>query len=307
MNVSIIANQMMVLFLMMVAGYGAYKRGMVSREGTKSLSSLIVNILNPCLILSGVMNKEVTYGPRLILENLLLVFLMFALLIALSLLFVRLARPGKDRENTYRLMVIFPNLGFMGIPLITSVYGQASVNFVAFYIVGYNLLIYSYGILLSTGKGGRTERFPLRRLINPGMGASVLAILIFALRLRLPDAVGSFFGYMGNAAVALSMMTVGMTVAQADLKSIFMDRCQLGFTAFSLLLVPLVCIPFLHLLPIDPMSYGIFILLIAMPVGSTVTLIEMEYGGGDGRVSAGGIALTSLVSMVTIPLISFIA
>ena len=90
MNVSIIANQMMVLFLMMVAGYGAYKRGMVSREGTKSLSSLIVNILNPCLILSGVMNKEVTYGPRLILENLLLVFLMFALLIALSLLFVRL-------------------------------------------------------------------------------------------------------------------------------------------------------------------------------------------------------------------------
>ena len=81
MNVSIIANQMMVLFLMMVAGYGAYKRGMVSREGTKSLSSLIVNILNPCLILSGVMNKEVTYGPRLILENLLLVFLMFALLI----------------------------------------------------------------------------------------------------------------------------------------------------------------------------------------------------------------------------------
>ena len=84
---------------------------------------------------------------------------------------------------------------------------------------------------------------------------------------------------MGNAAVALSMMTVGMTVAQADLKSIFMDRCQLGFTAFSLLLVPLICIPFLHLLPIDPMSYGIFILLIAMPVGSTVTLIEMEYGG----------------------------
>ena len=157
MNVSIIANQMMVLFLMMVAGYGAYKRGMVSREGTKSLSSLIVNILNPCLILSGVMNKEVTYGPRLILENLLLVFLMFALLIVLSLLFVRLARPGKDRENTYRLMVIFPNLGFMGIPLITSVYGQASVIFVAFYIVGYNLLIYSYGILLSTGNGGRTE------------------------------------------------------------------------------------------------------------------------------------------------------
>ena len=139
------------------------------------------------------------------------------------------------------------------------------------------------------------------------MGASVLAILIFALRLRLPDAVGSFFSYMGNAAVALSMMTVGMTVAQADLKSIFMDRCQLGFTAFSLLLVPLICIPFLHLLPIDPMSYGIFILLIAMPVGSTVTLIEMEYGGGDGRVSAGGIALTSLVSLVTIPLISFIA
>lgn len=307
MNAGVIAEQMAVLFLMMAMGYGAFKRRLVSREGAKSLSALIVNILNPCLVLSGVLNKEITYSTRMLVENLGLVVLMFLILMILGLVFVRITRPHPDVENTYRLMTIFPNLGFMGIPLVSSVYGETSVIFVAFYIVGYNLLIYSYGIILSTGGLNQGAGFPVRKLINPGMASCLAAIVIFAFHIRLPEAAGTFFGYMGNAAVAMSMMAVGMTVAQSDLKRAFTDRHLLLFTLFSLLLIPAVCIPLLRLLPIDPVSYGIFILLISMPVGSTVTLVEMEYGGSDGTVSASGIALTSLVSMVTIPLISMLA
>ena len=109
------------------------------------------------------------------------------------------------------------------------------------------------------------------------------------------------------AAVPLSMMTVGIMVAQSDLKSLVTDKKQLLFAFISLLVIPAVCIPFMRMLPVDKVSYGIFILLIAMPVGSVVMLVEKEYGATDGRISAKSIALTSILSVLTIPVITYLA
>ena len=112
---------------------------------------------------------------------------------------------------------------------------------------------------------------------------------------------------VGNAAVPLSMMTVGIMVAQSDLKELVTDRKQLMLSLISMLVIPALCIPLMKLLPIDPVSYGIFILLIAMPVGSVVMMVEKEYGSTDGSISAKSIALTSVLSVITIPVITFLA
>lgn len=308
MNAGMIAKQMLILFLMMAAGYMAYKCRFVSPEGAKSLSSIIINIFNPCLIISGVLNKEIAYSGRMVAENLVLVAVFFVLLIVLSKIFTRFMNLDAQEVNCYRLMMIFPNLGFMGIPLVRSLYGEESVIFVAFYIVGYNLLVYSYGILLAMGAGtGEKRPLPLKKLCNIGLGACILAILIFAFHIKVTETAGTFINGMGNAAVPLSMMTVGIMVAQSELKTLITDKKQLVFSFISLLVIPLLCIPLLHLLPIDPMSYGIFILLAAMPVGSVVMMVEKEYGVTDGQISARSIALTSVISVITIPIVTMIA
>ena len=77
MNAGIIAKQMLVLFLIMMAGYAAFKKGIVSKEGAGSISSAIINIFNPCLIISGVLNKTITYSTAMVTENLVLVALFF--------------------------------------------------------------------------------------------------------------------------------------------------------------------------------------------------------------------------------------
>ena len=335
MNAGIIAGQMLVLFFMMLAGFIAFKAHIVSQAGSKSLSSVIINIFNPCLIISGVLNKKITYSPRMVAENLVLVAVFFLVLIVLSRLFTKMMRLLPGEVNSYRLMMIFPNLGFMGIPLVRSLYGEEAVIFVAFYIVGYNLLVYSYGILLAMGtrddskntgdrpqgkagngqkrkdgaQNSRTDRtgLPWKKMLNIGMGACILAILIFAFHIRVPEPAAVFVDSMGNAAVPLSMMTVGIMVAQSDLKSLVTDKKQLLFAFISLLVIPAVCIPFMRILPVDKVSYGIFILLIAMPVGSVVMLVEKEYGATDGRISAKSIALTSILSVLTIPVITYLA
>lgn len=308
MNAGIIAQQMLVLFLMMLAGYAAFKKGIVSKEGAKSLSSSIINVFNPCLIISGVLNKTITYSTAMVTENLILVAFFFVVTIVLSKIFTRFMGLRAEEVNCYRLMMIFPNLGFMGIPLVRSLYGEEAVIFVAFYIVGYNLLVYSYGILLAMGNSGAgKQKLPWKKVLNIGMGACAVAIIIFAFHIRVPAFLGSFVDSVGNAAVPLSMMTVGIMVAQSDLKELILDRKQQLFSVISLIVIPALCIPLMKLFPIDPVSYGIFILLMAMPVGSVVMMVEKEYGTTDGSISAKSIALTSVLSVITIPVITFFA
>ena len=308
MNAGIIAKQMLVMFLIMMAGYAAFKKGIVSKEGAGSISSAIINIFNPCLIISGVLNKTITYSTAMVTENLVLVALFFVVLIILSRLFTRFMKLEPGEVNCYRLMMIFPNLGFMGIPLVRSLYGEEAVIFVAFYIVGYNLLVYSYGIMLAMGaEAGDKKALPWKKVFNIGTAACTVAILIFAFHIQVPEVVGTFVDTVGNAAVPLSMMTVGIMVAQSDLKELVTDRKQLMLSFISMLVIPALCIPLMKLLPIDPVSYGIFILLIAMPVGSVVMMVEKEYGSTDGSISAKSIALTSVLSVITIPVITFLA
>ena len=116
-------------------------------------------------------------------ENLVLVAVFFLVLIVLSRLFTKMMRLLPGEVNSYRLMMIFPNLGFMGIPLVRSLYGEEAVIFVAFYIVGYNLLVYSYGILLAMGTrddcedagkaAAKRAGLPWKKMLNSGMGACI--------------------------------------------------------------------------------------------------------------------------------------
>lgn len=307
MNAGIIAEQMLILFLMMATGYLVYRRGMITAEGARSLNSLIINVCNPCLVITGVLNKEITYSARMVGENIVLAAFFFAALIVLSWVVTRFMALRPEEVGSYRMMMIFPNLGYMGIPLVRSLYGEEAVLFVSFYIVGYNLLVYSYGILLTAGSAGGIRALPWRKMCNLGMAASVAAIVIFALRLRVPEVVESYVSSVGNAAIPLSMMAVGITVAQSDLRQSLRDKRMYLMVVIVLLILPVVCIPLMRLLPIDPVSYGIFVLFTAMPVGSVVMLVESEYGRSGGRITAPVIALTSVLSVVTIPIVALLA
>lgn len=85
MSIIIIFEQMLVLFFMMVTGFICYKKHFVNDNGYKNISSIIVNILNPLLIVSGVLNKKATYSKKIIRKNILLVFILFIMLIILNL------------------------------------------------------------------------------------------------------------------------------------------------------------------------------------------------------------------------------
>lgn len=322
MNIQIIIGQMLMLFAMMLIGYVIWKRNWMDENAYQKLSRIVVNIFNPVLVIYGVAGKSSAGNTGLLLQNLMFVVLFYGLLWIMGYVILIVVRPRKEERKLYRLMTMFPNVGFMGIPVITSIFGNDSMIYIVFYMLAYNLLIYTYGIILArkageemypvsdiqrdTGTKGNNKKklgIPWKRMLNSGVIASVAAILIFLLQIPLPDIVVDFCDYMGNATIPLSMMLIGISIAKVNLRVIFTNVKIYLFTAVRMVAFPIAMIFLIkQLVSVDTMVFGVFALQMAMPVGSIVTLIAKE-NGADEACCTNGIVLSTLLSIITIPIV----
>ena len=145
-NSWIIFQKLLVLFGFMFIGYLSYKKQWITDHTESQLSGLVLNIFNPALIISGVVGSSENGNWTMVLTNLLLAVILFAILILISPLFVRILRIPKNQRNIYSVMLIFSNPGFMGIPIIEELYGKGAIFYVVLYSFVYSIIFYSYGI-----------------------------------------------------------------------------------------------------------------------------------------------------------------
>lgn len=309
MDIKIIFAQMLMLFGMMSVGYFIWKRGWFDEESYRKLSKIVVNILNPLLAVYGVVGKEAAGSGNLLLQNLGFVLLFYLLLSAAGFLIALLLRTEKNERALYRLMSGFPNAAFMGIPVITGIYGNESMIYIVFYVLGYNLLLYTYGMALAkkaaadaghAKQGGSAGQW--KRMLNPGVLASLFAIVIFFFQIPAAPPVAGFCSYMGNATIPMSMLLIGISIAKADVRTLFSNGRMYAFLLLRMLALPIGMIFLLKPLGADPMIFGIFALQLSMPVGSMVTLLAKENGANE-TVCTNGIVLTTLASLATIPVV----
>jgi len=301
------------LFSMMLVGYFVWKREWMNETSYAHLSKIVVNICNPMLVVAGVLGKDKADAGALLLQDILLVILCYGLLTILGVIFSIVLNPKKSHKKVYRLMTIFPNAGFMGIPVISSIYGEDSVIYILFYMLAYNIILYTYGMVLARqageDNGNVTEgkisfTANLKKMFNPGVIGSIAAILIFAFQVHIPDAAASFCKYFGDATIPLSMMLIGISIAKVELKSVFSDWRLYVYTLLRMLVIPILAIVILKpILPVDEMVFGVFALEFAMPIGTILTLVAEE-NGADSTCCTNGIILTTLASIITIPLVS---
>ncbi len=322
MNIQIIIGQMLMLFAMMLIGYVIWKRNWMDENAYQKLSRIVVNIFNPLLVVYGVAGKSSEGNAELLLQNLGFVVLFYVLLWGMGYVILAVLRPGKEEQKLYRLMTMFSNCGFMGIPVITSVFGNDSMIYIVFYMLVFNLLIYTYGMNLARKAGedmhsvssektgtakssgnGKKSGVQWKRMLNTGVIASLAAILIFIFQIPLPDIVVDFCDYIGNATIPLSMMMIGISIAKVNLKVIFTNVRIYLFTAVRMVIFPILVILLIkRFITADPVIFGVFVLQLSMPVASIVTLIAKE-NMADEACCTNGIVLSTLLSIVTIPVV----
>ena len=310
-NSFIIFQKLLVLFGFMFIGYLSYKKEWITNHTESQLSGLVLNIFNPTLIISGVVGSSENGNWTMVLINLLLAVILFAILIFISPLFVRILRIPKNERNIYSVMLIFSNLGFMGIPIIEELYGKGAIIYVVLYSFVYSIIFYSYGIYLfekekalQTGEKAKIK-FEWKKMINRGIAASLIAMVIFLFQIKVPAPAVSFVDYLGNLCIPLSMILTGVSVAKLPLIEVFKDKKMYFFTFLKMLVIPIIAAVLIRNFHLDPVLSGIMVLMFGMPNGSMAVMMAIDYGL-DSSICSRGIVLTTLLSIITLPIVAYL-
>lgn len=296
----ILLKQMIVLFIIMILGFFLAKKEILNSETAKKISFIVVNICNPALILKSAMAKE-RVPEEMMLKTFGIAVLMYVILMILGTLMPYLLR--RKECKAYSLMTVFANIGFMGYPLISAMYGAEAVLLATVFNLLYSLLIYGYGVMIISG-----EKFSfsnLRKLLNSGVIACIAGIIIYFLKIPFPDFIRDTIDMVSDLTAPLSMMVIGATFVGLSVKSLLGDVRLLIFTVLRLILFPLAFFPVLKQFVSDPVLLGVCLIMIATPVGSMTVMIAQQYGG-DTQTTSKGVALTTLLSVATMPLLSMI-
>lgn len=142
----ILITQTLIMFILMIIGLIFSKSGLLTANGSKDIANILLYIVIPCVIIRSYITQftyEKLYG--LLLSAILAVF-SFAVSIVVSFLAFGTRKPIDNFGTT------FCNAGFIGIPLVTAVFGNDAAFYIASFASMLNLLQWTYGIVIITGK-----------------------------------------------------------------------------------------------------------------------------------------------------------
>ncbi len=288
-------NQIIKMFVMMAVGYVLYRRKVVDDNTTAKLSNILLMVATPCTLITS-FNQE--YSA----EKLSGLLLAFGLSIAIYLLNIVLASLlCKKDDPTGRFCVIFSNAGFIGIPLVTGMYGIEAVFYLSPYIVCFYLFVWTVGVILMSGK--KEEASPKKLVTNPCIWAMLVGIIVFLLPVKPPAPIMDAVSMMGNLNTPLAMLVLGAYLAKTNLLDIFRSAKAYRISFYRLLLLPGVEMLLLSLLPDAYKQIGMIILLgAAAPVGALAPVFAQMYNR-DTNEGAQIVSLSTILSIITMPLL----
>lgn len=299
----ILFKQMLILFFLMLIGFYLAKKEALDEKVSGFLSMLIVNIANPCLILSGCLSG---YGisRKTFVETLALAAGIYIVWIILAEIIMPIFLKEKKEQSVYKVMFVFTNMGFMGFPIISAMYGSEALLYASIFLLPFNLLLYTYGMYCMSGKIG-DKKSVIKKCFNIGTLAGITAIAISLCQIKVPDVAASTIEMLGNLAAPLSMMVIGASLAKMNVREVFGDVKLLLFSVVKLLLFPIAGFFLIRLVTEDTVLQGICLVILATPVGSMSAMLARQYGG-DYAAASKGIAVTTLFSIVTMPLVFYV-
>lgn len=297
----VILEKMALLVIMLALGYMCVKLKLVGPEFNKGLNKLVINILLVGLILGSVINKDLGMSRSDMLFCLGMMTIMQVLCLVIGVLARRLPGLKNGDGGVYALLIAFSNLGFIGVPVIASVYGDSAVFLVSLGNIPFNILLYTVGILLLQDDGSR-QKIDIKRMINVPIIATLAATVIFLFNIPMPTLIEDAANMLSDACVPLSMMCVGLSLGNVSLKKTIMNPRIYIVNFLRLIVCPLLVWLIMRVFVSDPVMLGSIVIVAACPPAVVCTIVAME-NGRDGVESSELICLGTLLSMVTIPLL----
>lgn len=300
------ALTMVTLAIPIVIGYIAHRLGFMGGEFDGKLSSLVINITLPCMILVSVCDRELP-DPALLVQLIGLSTLGYLIAVAAALIVPRLMRAPES--GAYSFVIAFGNVGFIGFPVLGAVLGADAVLYAAIANIPWYILSSSAGVLMISGlpEGGaaRAVRESAKRLLSPMLGASLVVLALALAGVNDLGIVGDGLATCGNFTTPAALLICGSSLANYAPREMVGNWRAYAATAMRLAGVPLLLYAALRGLAPDAFTLAVLVLGQAMPVATNGILYCLMYGM-DAKPVMQGMFLSVIASIVTIPALALL-
>ncbi len=295
-------NIMLILLAIVIVGYVAGKLKYMGGDFDRRLSNIIIDITCPALILSSTMGGTLPDRSR-ILPLLTISLLTYLLLTAAAWYLPRLiTKKSKDR-GTVEFALMFGNVGFIGYPIVGTIFGHQAVFYAAILNMVNSLAVFTIGVMLVNGEKQRMALQP-KNLVSSPLISAYLAILIVAFGIdNIPDVISQPITMIGNITVPGALLIIGSSMARLSWRTMLGSWVVYVTTAFRLLILPLLLYLIFRAIGFDPLVININTLVIAMPVATYGTILCLRYGR-DTTLITEITLISTILSVFTIPLVA---
>lgn len=294
---------MVMLFTMVILGYRVCKLGYMGDKFDKKLSSIVVDITCPLLVLSSVMGDEMP-DRSLILPLVGVGFLTYIILLVFGFWVPRFISKNHDDQGMIGFSLMFANVGFIGYPIVASIFGPKAVFYAALLNVPNTFFIFTAGVMLVKGEYS-IRQFNPKVLLSPALIGAFIAALLVAFGVHTPEMIARPITMVGNITVPAALMIIGSSMARLPLREIIGSGKVYATSFLRLVIVPLSVYFLFRLCGVNTLINNINTVVIAMPVASFGTMFCMKYGRNPSLMTEATF-ITTLFSIITIPLITLL-
>ncbi len=295
------------LLIMMAAGYYLTAKGLITAKVSRFLSQFVLWVGVPASTLDnmlGSFSAEMLQGAGLaILAPFLSNFIGFVV----AILFARLMNVRAGRRGIFCLMFAFSNTIFIGLPVCQALFGEQSIPYALFYYIGNTTLVWTIGVyyIQKDNPAIASQKFSLwgalKKMISPGIVSFIIAFIFVLLRIQLPEFAMKTFKYLSATCTPLALMFIGYVIKNTEFKNLHFEKDTWGVLLGRIFLSPVLSYMACALLGAPIEMSKVFIVQAAMPAMSNAPILAEAYGS-DSRFGAETMAITTLLSLVTMPL-----
>lgn len=303
MNIGQLINQIVLMFCLMLIGVLINKLKFMHSQTSSDLTNVLLYIVSPCLIINAF---EQPYSGSRIKQFLLAiagVFLLYIIeIIVAKLVFGRLKDRNLRRITQYGS--IYSNAGFMGIPLISSLFGSEGVFFAVVSLAAFNIFSWTQGVsLFRDDESDNVEKTDWRQvLLNPNIVAIFLGVIIFIFSIKIPGIPNQVIKYVGSVNTPLSMIVIGNSLANIKFSRDMLNK-EIGLTILLRnLLFPIIGIVLLKVIGVSGIAFYTTVVMSACPAAGLVVLFTLQ-ANGDAAPAISLMSLSTILSLITIPLV----
>lgn len=297
-NAEIILNQTLIMLILIIVGIICKKTKIITDDGNKELSKLVLTVVNPIVIL---MAYQTDYKPQLV-KNLLIAFGLSILSYIILIVAAYLLIPQKDGRETQieRFSAIYSNCGFMGIPLVNALFGSEGIFYLTAFLTVFNLVVWTHGIILISGE--RNLKNIVKVFYSPVIISIVLGIIMFFAQIRLPDIITDSLNFISNLNTPLAMIVSGVTIADTKILKLLKKPGIYYVSFLKLILLPLILIAVFSLFNVNEQVRITVLVAASAPAAAMCTLQCIRYEKNSLYASE-IFAASTILSVVTLPII----